>query len=63
MANTTKIMREFGDKLDLIERIEKITIDVLNHLYDDTYNLEQLSLENKIINKDKVKKYSKFIND
>ena len=63
MSNTSKMMREVGENSDIIQLVENTTMTVLNHIYNDTYQLEQIMLDDKIINKDKIQKYSDFLND
>jgi len=63
MSNTSKMMREVGEDIDIIQLVENTTMTVLNHIYNDTYQLEQIMLDNKIINKDKIQEYSNFLND
>lgn len=63
MSNTSKMMREVGEDSDIIQLVENTTMSILNHIYNDTYQLEQIMLEDKIINKDKIHEYSNFLND
>lgn len=63
MSNTSKMMREVGEDIDIIQLVENTTMSILNHIYNDTYQLEQIMLDNKIINKDKIQEYSNFLND
>jgi|ADurb_Cas_02_Slu_FD_contig_61_1523602_length_885_multi_2_in_0_out_0_2 hypothetical protein len=63
MSNTSKMMREVGEDIDIIQLVENTTMTVLNYIYNDTYQLEQIMLEDKIINKDKIHEYSNFLND
>ncbi len=63
MSNASKMMREVGENSDIIQLVENTTMTVLNHIYNDTYQLEQIMLDDKIINKDKIQKYSDFLND
>lgn len=63
MSNTSKMMREVGEDNDIIQLVENTTMSILNHIYNDTYQLEQIMLEDKIINKDKIQEYSNFLND
>jgi len=63
MSNTSKMMREVGEDIDIIQLVENTTMSILNHIYNDTYQLEQIMLEDKIINKDKIHEYSNFLND
>lgn len=63
MSNTSKMMREVGEDIDIIQLVENTTMSILNHIYNDTYQLEQIMLDNKIINKDKIQEYSNFLNN
>lgn len=64
MSNTSKMMREVGEDIDIIQLVENTTIQILEHIYTPTYNLEIQQLNKQLLNnatQEEIQYYDNFL--